>query len=127
MTISDGHIRLKGLRFHAYHGVLLQERQVGAAYRVDLTLQCDLSCAATTDQLGDTLNYAEVYETVKGVMAVPSQLLENVAYRIGEAVCQSFPAVRSLEVSVTKLNPPIGADCEGATVTLHLINNKTQT
>ncbi len=126
MTIGEGHIILRGMLFHAYHGVLPQERQVGAAYRVDLTLQCDLSRAAKTDHLDDTLNYAEVYETVKGVMAQPSQLLEHVAYRIGEAVGEAFPEVRSLDVSVTKLNPPIGADSEGATVVLHLINDKTQ-
>ena len=126
MTIDSGTITLSGLRFHAYHGVMAQERKVGAIYSVTLRLWADISRAAVSDQLADTLNYAEVYEAVKREMAVPSQLLEHVAYRIGKAVCEAFPMVYALDVSVTKLNPPMGADCEGAMVQLHLINDKTR-
>ena len=127
MTIESGTITLSGLHFYAYHGVMSQERTVGAEYSVTLRMNADISQAAVSDNLADTVSYAEVYETVKREMAIPSKLLEHVAYRIGQAVCKSFPVVSSLEVSITKQNPPMGADCEGATVQLHLINDKTHT
>ena len=72
-----------------------------------------------------TLNYAELYEVVKCEMMKPSDLLEHVAGRIGQAVFDTFPQILSLQVSITKLNPPMGADCDGAGVELHLINDKT--
>jgi dihydroneopterin aldolase len=119
MTIGEGHIILKGMLFHAYHGVLPQERQVGAAYRVDLSLQCDLSRAAKTDRLDDTLNYAALYALVEQQMQQPSRLLEHVAGRIVKAIDKTFPEVTSIDLELTKLNPPMGADCDGAGVEIH--------
>ena len=54
-------ISLNAMRFYAYHGVLPQEKKVGNWFSVDLELSVDLSRAALSDQLQDTLNYAEVY------------------------------------------------------------------
>ena len=38
----------------------------------------------------------------------------------------TFPQVTGVDVTLTKLNPPMGADCAGASVELHLINDKTK-
>jgi dihydroneopterin aldolase len=75
-----------------------------------------------TDDVADTLNYAELLEIVKGEMAKPSKLLEHVAGRIGEAVFRQFPQTEAIELTVTKLNPPMGVDSAGASVSVHLIN-----
>ena len=122
--ITQSSIRLHNLRFYAYHGVILQERRVGGEYKVSLSVRSDISRAADSDKLADTLNYAELYQTVRREMAQPSQLLEHVAGRIGKAVLSDFPQVTEVEVTVTKLNPPMGADCEGASVVLTM--NKEQ-
>ena len=79
----------------------------------------------TSDDVADTLNYAQLLEIVKKEMAVPSNLLEHVAGRIGRTVFDEFPKVKSIDLTVTKLNPPMGADCAGACVHVHLINDKT--
>jgi dihydroneopterin aldolase len=76
--------------------------------------------------MADTLDYARLYQVVKCEMAVPSQLLEHVAGRIVKAVADGFPGVLSIDLWLTKLNPPMGGDSEGAGVELHLINNKTE-
>jgi len=52
-------------------------------------------------------------------------LIENVAWRIGKAIFSRWPDIEKLTVSVTKNNPPMGADCDGATVELHLTNEKS--
>ena len=125
MTVQASFISLNQLRFHAYHGALPQERTVGGDYLVTLRVAVDVSKAVDSDQLTDTLNYAALYELVRQEMAVPSALLEHVAGRIGRAIFDHFPLVTALDVVVVKENPPMGADCAGAGVELHLINDKT--
>ena len=119
------YITLNDVRFHAFHGVLPQETAVGADFVVNLRLGYDISRAMQTDDVGDTLNYAEVYELVKHQMDVPSKLLEHVAGRIVDAVRKAYPDITSIDLELTKLNPPMGADCRGAGVEIHLINDKT--
>ena len=119
------YITLNDVRFHAFHGVLPQETAVGADFVVNLRLGYDISRAMQTDDVGDTLNYAEVYELVKHQMDVPSKLLEHVAGRIVDAVRKAYPAITFIDLELTKLNPPMGADCRGAGVEIHLINDKT--
>lgn len=116
MEVEQSYIVLKEMRFYAYHGVLPQERRVGGEYAVSLRVEADLSAAMESDQLEDTLNYAELYELVKREMLIPSKLLEHVAGRIAKAVMNHFPQVKVLELKVVKLNPPMGADCQGAGV-----------
>ena len=119
------YVTLNDVRFHAFHGVLPQETAVGADFVVNLRLGYDISRAMQTDDVGDTLNYAEVYELVKHQMDVPSKLLEHVAGRIVDAVRKAYPAITSIDLELAKLNPPMGADCRGAGVEIHLINDKT--
>jgi dihydroneopterin aldolase len=126
MKIDDSYIYLDSLRFHAYHGVMPQERLAGHDYIVSLKIRYDFRKACLSDEVTDTLNYAAVYDCVKEEMAVPGNLLEHVAYRICDHLCKSFPSIISLTISLTKLAPPMGADCHGAGVELHLINNKTE-
>ena len=104
------------MRFHACHGVLPQERIVGNDYEVTVAMTVDISRAMETDDVADTLNYAEAYEVIRNQMTIPSQLLEHVAGRIVKALFQRFENLNAVEVSITKLNPPIGADCDGAEV-----------
>ena len=125
MRLNESFVSLDGLRFHAFHGVLPQERTVGNDYVVDVRAGYDVSSACLTDDVGDTLNYARMFDIVKAEMAEPSKLLERVAWRIGEKLMAEFPAIKSLTIRLTKQNPPMGACGDGATVELHLINDKT--
>jgi dihydroneopterin aldolase len=126
MRIESGYIFLKDLRFHAFHGVMPQERKVGGDFLVSLRMGYDISKAMWTDEVSDTLNYAEVYALVRKEMEQPSALLERVAGRIAEALFASDPKILSIDLWLTKVNPPMGADCQGAGVELHLINDKTK-
>ena len=102
-----------------------QEGKVGADYIVDLRVGYSLEGAMISDDIADTLNYAELYEIVRSEMGTASRLLEHVAGRIAKAIEEAFPQIYSIDLKVTKLNPPIGADSEGAEVEIHLINDKT--
>ena len=111
-------ITLQAMKFYAYHGVLEQERRVGNTFVVDLTLMAPLEKAVQSDQLEDTINYAEVYELTKQEMDIPSQLLEHVAGRICRALRHHFPQIEQIEIRVSKLNPPFGGDVHSASVLL---------
>ena len=50
MSVSS-RIYLKNARFHAYHGVLPQERTVGNNYVVNLVVDYDFTDAMETDEL----------------------------------------------------------------------------
>ena len=108
------------MRFYAYHGVMEQERRVGGEYSVSLAIEADLAEAVRTDDVADTVNYAELYALVKREMAVPSKLLEHVAGRIGRSAMETFERITTLTIRVTKLNPPMGADCNGASVEIKM-------
>ena len=125
MKLMSSKIYLRNVRFHAFHGVLPQEGIFGNDYLVNLVLDYDFSSAMQTDELQGTLNYAEVYQKVREEMAVPSKLLEHVAGRIAHRLFSDFPEIQKLQLSITKVNPPMGADSDGAGVEVVLTNDKT--
>lgn len=125
MKLMSSKIYLRNVRFRAFHGVLPQEGIVGNDYLVNLVLDYDFSSAMKTDDLQGTLNYAEVYQKVREEMAVPSKLLEHVAGRIVHRLFSDFPEIQKLQLSITKVNPPMGADSDGAGVEVVLTNDKT--
>ena len=108
------------MRFYAHHGCFDQERVIGTHFRVDLSFTTDTSKAEVSDNIDDTVSYLDVYQVVKREMAKPSHLLENVAHRIGEAVLENFPAVDTVTVKVSKLNPPLGGQMDSVCITLDL-------
>ena len=124
MKLDKGYILLSDLRFHAFHGVLPQERLVGGNFVVDLRVGYPLAQAMTFDQVDDTLNYASLYALVEREMQQPSSLLEHVAGRIAQAIAKTFPQALSIDITLTKQNPPMGADCKGAGVEMHFVRSE---
>lgn len=120
MKMKSSYVYMTDVRFHAFHGVSPQETAVGADFLVNLRVGYDIGRAMLTDSVCDTLSYADMFEVVRREMQTPSKLLEHVAGRIAEALKASFPAIRSIDLSVTKVNPPMGACCLGAGVEIHL-------
>jgi len=111
-----GCIELKKMIFHAYHGVMEQERIAGNTYRIDLKLFLDLSKAIESDKLEDTINYAEIFDLVKTEMAIPSRLLEHVAGRIVKKIRQAYPHISKVRIRLAKNNPPIEGEIREAAV-----------
>lgn len=118
MTIQSSSILLKNVRFFARHGVLPQERIVGGDFILNLRLDTDFRGAMESDDIKDTISYADAYEVVKSEMAIPSASLEHVAGRICRALFARFPEATSIHLELLKENPPMGADGDGAGVSL---------
>lgn len=111
-------IELKGMRFYAYHGVFEQETILGNQFEVNLRMEVDLSTACETDQLEDTVSYAEIYDLIKLEMMIPSKLLEHVAWRIHRKIKERFPQITQIEVRLSKKNPPVEGEVESAEIIL---------
>ena len=109
MQANHIYIRLEGMKFYAYHGVLPQENLVGTNYYIDLRLKTDFSRAAETDKLEGTVNYADIHAAIKEEMQITSQLLEHVCQRIARRIFHDFPTIETIDISLSKENPPMGA------------------
>ncbi len=111
-------IILEGIKTYSYHGCLEEEGKIGANYIVDVTLETDFSEAAKTDDLNKTIDYVIVYNIVKVQMAIRSKLIETVGQRIIVELKKEFPALKKVEVKISKLNPPMNGDVEKVSIVI---------
>jgi dihydroneopterin aldolase len=117
-------IIIKGLRLYAYHGVLEQERKVGAYFTIDCEVEADMQDAIEQDFVDGTISYADIYHTIKREMVTPSFLVEHAAGRIAKAILAEYPKAKSVFIRLLKENPPMGADCQGAGVEIIEVRGK---
>jgi dihydroneopterin aldolase len=99
-------IHLHNVRLHAFHGIYEGEKKIGSPYEVSVKVMYDEG-QTKFELLKNTINYVEVFGTVKQVMAVPLPLLEKVALAIIERIKQRWTFIVEAEVSIYKLEPPI--------------------
>ncbi|RLD29092.1 MAG: dihydroneopterin aldolase [Bacteroidetes bacterium] len=109
-------IRLKNIRIFTNHGCLIEEEKIGSDYLVNLKVKADLSKAAKTDSLKDTVDYVMLQQIVTNEMSVRSKLLEQVGQRIIDRIFKEIPLADKVEITISKLNPPIGGDVEEVSV-----------
>ena len=111
-----GRIEVNGLRFYSHHGCMEQETKIGGNYQVDVVITADLNPSASSDNLGDTVDYCSVHKIVAQEMAIPSKLIEHVCQRVVDTLKSKLHLAKSIEVKVTKFAPPIDGDCESVAV-----------
>ncbi len=101
-------IMARGLTFTARHGVLPEEKVQPQTFIIDLDLYLDLHPAAGTDDLKDTVSYADVYEEVSRIVLNETyNLLETLAEKIAETLLAAHPQLKEVEISVYKPEAPI--------------------
>jgi dihydroneopterin aldolase len=99
-------ILMEGMAFFGRHGVFPAERELGARFMVDVELEGDLTDAAASDRLEDTIDYSRAYDLVRQVVEGEScHLLEAVADRIAARLL-ALKRVQRARVRVTK-RPPL--------------------
>jgi dihydroneopterin aldolase len=112
-------IFIKGLMLHAYHGVMPHEAKVGQSFSIDLTLDIELSAAARSDKVMDTVSYDKVVEVASDAFAAQRlRLIEAAAGRIADAILAKFRRVIAVEVTIHKPHAPIAATFRDVGITL---------
>lgn len=113
-----GIIRVNNIRLYTNHGCLEEEAKIGSEYRIDVEVKADLQKSAKSDVLIDTVDYVHLNYIVKEEMAIRSELLEHVAQRILDRIFKEIQLVEEAEVSVAKINPPIGGNVSEVVIVL---------
>ncbi|MBP7496404.1 MAG: dihydroneopterin aldolase [Bacteroidales bacterium] len=103
-----GIIKIEEMEFFAYHGCFREEQITGNKFLIDVIIETDTYESEISDDLSKTINYQEVYKLIKNEMNTKSKLLENIAYRIIHSIKSKFPSVQNIELSISKINPPLG-------------------
>jgi dihydroneopterin aldolase len=99
-------IELKKLRFLAYHGLYAEERKTGNEFEINLSVSYQPSSGTITG-ISDTVNYSELYALLKTEMQKPRHLLETFLMEVAEIIHLSFPLIKKIEISITKLHVPV--------------------
>lgn len=109
-------IYFNGMSFYGYHGVFAAEAELGQRFFVDLELSLDLSRAGASDDLNDTVNYADIFTCVQQLVENERfQLVEALTARIAETLLRQFP-LTEVKVKVTKPNPPINGHYDSVAI-----------
>ncbi len=112
-------IFMRNMLFYGYHGVLSEEKTLGQMFSVDVTMGIDLRGAGKSDDLDDTVSYAEVYQDVKDIVEKESyNLLEAVAEKIAGSILNDYDKVMEVIVEINKPHPPVDGvmDCCGVRI-----------
>lgn len=111
-------ITLTGVGVVGYHGVLDSEKQSGQPFFVDITMFTDFQRASESDDVENTVNYAEVAELIRDVITGDSlDLIETLAENIAQAVLARFP-LEAVELTVHKPKAPIEVTFSDVSVTV---------
>jgi len=109
-------IELHDMVFQGRHGVHEHELRAEQPFHVDLELQLDLQGAGTDDDLARTIDYAAVYDLVRGIVESTSfRLIEALAEAIAHEVLAGFP-VDQVVVRVRKPGVALGGQLAWAGV-----------
>lgn len=106
-------IHIKGLTLKGYHGVFAEEKEKGQNFILDITAQLDFTNARLTDDLNDTVSYADMIETVKTVfLSEKNDLIERAAERVAEALLENYQKLNSVTILLKKPEAPIEENFE---------------
>ncbi len=112
-------IRVNGIKALGYHGVLPHEAIEGQEFSVDLLVTLDLRAASLSDDLTETINYADLaqiaYDNIVGERV---QLIERLAGRIAEEISSTYSQITSVSVTVHKPDAPVDVNFEDISVTI---------
>jgi dihydroneopterin aldolase len=102
-------IKIVGLRVYGYHGVLEHERQDGQYFIVDASITIDSERASATDDIANTVSYAEIANLIsENVRNNPVNLLETLSQRLADEVLfAASPWAKKVKITVSKPDAPI--------------------
>ncbi len=116
-------ILLENLKIYAIHGVLPEEKIIGTHFIVNAEIHADLEKATESDDLDDTINYAEINTIIHEEMKIHSQLLEHVIGRIFKKLESAFPQITFMKIKLTKTNPPMKGEMDGVSIEIEKFVN----
>ncbi|HOQ10183.1 MAG TPA: dihydroneopterin aldolase [Syntrophomonadaceae bacterium] len=110
----------RGLRFYGCHGVLEEEQHNPQPFEVDFELWLDLAAAGQRDDLGQTVDYGQVFQVIRQVVEEEHyKLLEALAERLAGVLLEQFAAIQEVDITVYKPQAPVAGDFKYFAVKIH--------
>ena len=107
---------IKNLEVETVIGIYDWEREVRQLISISLVMDFDLTKAAKTDKIEDSLNYKKISKRIiKLVETLKSKLIENLAQKIAGTILNEFP-VSSIVITVEKPGALSGSRSVGVTI-----------
>jgi dihydroneopterin aldolase len=98
-------ILLKDVILFGLHGVHPLEKKVGTPFKINMLIE--LEEKTPIHELGDTVDYAQVFETLKYEFKIKEDLLEVLIERIINSIFSLSANIKKIDISIFKLNAPI--------------------
>ncbi|MBJ9985104.1 dihydroneopterin aldolase [Acinetobacter sp. S40] len=115
-------IVIEGLKVNTVIGCFSWERQIIQPLMLDLNIHVDLNKAALSDELEDTLNYAQICElAAKTIQKAQPKLIEHAAQLVLTVLFDTFPAIVSIRITIRK--PAIIAEANSVGIRLERQRN----
>ncbi|MBQ2774829.1 MAG: dihydroneopterin aldolase [Clostridia bacterium] len=104
-------IKIKGLKLFAFHGVNPEEQEDGQYFVLDIEAEASLIKACQSDDIDDTVSYAQMIKCARRVfIAEKNALIERAAQRVADALLNEFSLLQRVKVTCKKPDAPIKAD-----------------
>jgi len=112
-------IIIEDLEIYAHHGVAEEEKKNGQMFFVSLYIGTGLEKSSKSDMLCDTLNYAEICDTVQEVLQSESfSLIEAAAARVLDRLFARYSKIKEIRILLKKPWAPMGHHLKYAAVEL---------
>lgn len=110
-------IKIKKLEVFAKHGVMPEENVLGQKFVISVCMYCDVRRAGSTDDLEESVNYAQVAEWItKETRENTFALIERLAQHLAEGILMKFAKVQKVDVEVEKPWAPVMLPLENVAV-----------
>lgn len=107
-STTPDRIAVSGITGRGWHGVLRAERDLGQVFVVDLVVGVDLAAAGRSDDLADTIDYAELAQVAHDhITGQPHDLVERLADAIATDILDRDRRIETVQVTVHKPGAPI--------------------
>lgn len=122
--VTLDYILIEGLKVTASVGVHAWEKVLRQPLLIDLKLGCQLDAPGRSDNLSDTLDYAQITQFVQDrTQGGQFNLLETLANQIADDILQNFGQgpchIESVQISLKKVRIIPGTQHVGVQVTRH--------
>ena len=109
-------LQVRGMTFHAYHGLDDSEQKNGQRFEVDVIVVFDSSKAARSDKLHDTVDVRKIYHVVHDcVVNNRFYLIESLSQYIADQLLAEFD-IDQVTVRVKKPVAPLGGLADGTEI-----------
>jgi dihydroneopterin aldolase len=110
-------IALTGIKAFGYHGVFDFEARDGQDFFIDVEMQVDLTKAAASDDLADTVDYGAITDlVVADVQGERVQLIEKLASRLADLVLAADKRITAVAITVHKPSAPVSSPVKDISV-----------